>query len=157
DVILPRVLDDQTYGTFNSLILFNNVEVVSTLQGDKPFLSDLFSQLRSKDPSSPAFRDLVRFLQEFCSLHKHLQITQRNQSFSALIGLGLFEIVTTILQHTDASLRLCGTDMLMSALSPDPAPLRTFLVEQPGHTLFSCLVKGMAVARHRHHGHCREE
>ncbi|CAI5514261.1 unnamed protein product [Closterium sp. Naga37s-1] len=143
DVILPRVLDDQTYGTFNSLILFNNVEVVSTLQGDKPFLSDLFSQLRSKDPSSPAFRDLVRFLQEFCSLHKHLQITQRNQSFSALIGLGLFEIVTTILQHTDASLRLCGTDMLMSALSPDPAPLRTFLVEQPGHTLFSCLVKGM--------------
>ncbi|CAI5463518.1 unnamed protein product [Closterium sp. Yama58-4] len=143
DVILPRVLDDQTYGTFNSLILFNNVEVVSTLQGDKPFLTDLFSQLRSKDPSSPAFRDLVRFLQEFCSLHKHLQITQRNQSFSALIGLGLFEIVTTILQHTDASLRLCGTDILMSALSPDPAPLRTFLVEQPGHTLFSCLVKGM--------------
>ncbi|CAI7826831.1 unnamed protein product [Closterium sp. NIES-54] len=34
-------------------------QVVSTLQGDKPFLSDLFSQLRSKDPSSPAFRDLV--------------------------------------------------------------------------------------------------
>ncbi|CAI5979647.1 unnamed protein product [Closterium sp. NIES-65] len=87
DVILPRVLDDQTYGTFNSLILFNNVEVVSTLQGDKPFLSDLFSQLRSKDPSSPAFRDLVRFLQEFCSLHKHLQITQRNQSFSPVLPL----------------------------------------------------------------------
>ncbi|CAI5977661.1 unnamed protein product [Closterium sp. NIES-64] len=46
DVILPRVLDDQTYGTFNSLILFNNVE------GDKPFLSDLFSQLRSKEVPS---------------------------------------------------------------------------------------------------------
>lgn len=27
DVILPRVLDDQTFGTLNSIILFNNVAV----------------------------------------------------------------------------------------------------------------------------------
>jgi protein phosphatase-4 regulatory subunit 3 len=28
DVVLPRVLDDATFATFSSLILFNNVEVV---------------------------------------------------------------------------------------------------------------------------------
>ncbi len=27
DVVLPRVLDDATFATFSSLILFNNVEV----------------------------------------------------------------------------------------------------------------------------------
>jgi hypothetical protein len=32
DVILPRALDDQTFGTLNSLMLFNHVEVISSLQ-----------------------------------------------------------------------------------------------------------------------------
>ena len=31
DVVLPRVLDDATFATFSSLILFNNVEVRSGL------------------------------------------------------------------------------------------------------------------------------
>lgn len=33
DVILPRALDDQTFGSFNSLILFNNVEVRTGCEG----------------------------------------------------------------------------------------------------------------------------
>ena len=32
DVILPRVLDDATFGTLTSIMLFNNVEVVLALQ-----------------------------------------------------------------------------------------------------------------------------
>ena len=30
DVILPRVLDDQTFATINSIMLFNNVSVIAT-------------------------------------------------------------------------------------------------------------------------------
>ncbi|GJP54336.1 hypothetical protein CLOM_g13437 [Closterium sp. NIES-68] len=147
DVILPRALDDQTFSSINSLILFNNVEVVSSLQGNKPFLADLFARLRSTDPHSLQFTDLVRFLQEFCALHKHLQLAQRTSFFSALIGLGLFEVCTLVMQHAHQSVRLSGIDILMSLMVPDPAPLRTFLVEQPNHALLSSLVRGMVACR----------
>eukprot|EP00897_Mesotaenium_endlicherianum_P000812 jgi/Mesen1/10731/ME000090S10192 len=145
DVILPRALDDQTFGTLSSLMLFNNVEVVSGLQNDRPFIMELFSRLRTRSPAEPQWRDLVFFLQEFCNLHKHLQPAQRNQSFSSLIGAGLFEIVTTTLQHSEEAVRLSGTEILMSTLSPDPGALRAFLVEQPGHMLFSLLIRGLLV------------
>ncbi|CAI5975645.1 unnamed protein product [Closterium sp. NIES-64] len=147
DVILPRALDDQTFSSINSLILFNNVEVVTTLHGNKPFLGDLFARLRASDPHSPQFTDLVRFLQEFCALHKHLQLAQRTSFFSALIALGLFDVCTLVMQHPLHSVRLSGIDILMSLMVPDPAPLRTFLVEQPNHALLSCLVRGMVACR----------
>jgi len=38
DVILPRSLDDATYATLSSLMLFNNVDVVLGLYQDTNFL-----------------------------------------------------------------------------------------------------------------------
>ncbi|KAH9557826.1 hypothetical protein CY35_07G105100 [Sphagnum magellanicum] len=143
DVILPKVLDDQTFVTINSIMLFNNVAVVSSLQNDSTFLSELFSKLRSPDTSDRCQRDLVLFIQEFCNLSKHLQLPTRSQLFSTLVKEGLFDIVKTILESSDESIRLSGCDILIVVLNHDPALLRTFLVHQPQHTLFSELVWGM--------------
>ncbi|CAM6010193.1 unnamed protein product [Sphagnum balticum] len=143
DVILPKVLDDQTFVTINSIMLFNNVAVVSSLQNDSTFLSELFSKLRSPDTPDRCQRDLVLFIQEFCNLSKHLQLPTRSQLFSTLVKEGLFDIVKTILESSDESIRLSGCDILIVVLNHDPALLRTFLVHQPQHTLFSELVWGM--------------
>ncbi|CAK9276520.1 unnamed protein product [Sphagnum jensenii] len=143
DVILPKVLDEQTFVTINSIMLFNNVAVVSSLQNDSTFLSELFSKLRSPDTSDRCQRDLVLFIQEFCNLSKHLQLPTRSQLFSTLVKEGLFDIVKTTLESSDESIRLSGCDILIVVLNHDPALLRTFLVHQPQHTLFSELVWGM--------------
>lgn len=42
DVVLPRILDDPTFATLNSIIYFNNVEIVSHIQNDSNFLSHLY-------------------------------------------------------------------------------------------------------------------
>lgn len=81
DIILPRALDDQTFATMNSIILFNNVSVVSALQNDLAFLSELFSRLRSLETSKKNRRDLVFFVQELCNLKKHPQPAVRSQLF----------------------------------------------------------------------------
>jgi protein phosphatase-4 regulatory subunit 3 len=143
DVILPRVLDDQTFVTINSIMLFNNVAVVSSLQNDSAFLSELFSKLRSPDTPDRSRRELVRFLQEFCNLSKHLQLPTRSQLFNTLVKEGLFDIVKTIFESSDESFRLIGCDILIVVLNHDPVLLRTFLVHQPQHTLFSELVMGI--------------
>ncbi|KAG0578678.1 hypothetical protein KC19_4G041700 [Ceratodon purpureus] len=143
DVILPRVLDDQTFATMNSIMLFNNVSVVSSLQNDSVFLSELFSRLRSPETPEGNRRDLVFFIQEFCNLSKHLQPGVRNQLFSALVKEGLFDIVKDILKDAEESVRLSGCDILIVILNNDPTMLRSFLVQQTSHVLFSELVSGM--------------
>ncbi|KAG6544232.1 hypothetical protein Mapa_014335 [Marchantia paleacea] len=142
DVILPRVLDDQTFATFNSIMLFNNVAVVSALQNDSGFLSELFTKLWSPNTSERGRRDLILFVQEFCNLSKHLQPALRNQLLGALVAEGLFDIVTNTLQSADESVRLSG-DILIVVSNHRPPLLRAFLVQQQGQVLFSVLVKGM--------------
>ncbi|KAL3683370.1 hypothetical protein R1sor_001392 [Riccia sorocarpa] len=143
DVILPRVLDDQTFATFNSIMLFNNVAVVSALQNDSAFLSELFTKLWSPNTSERGRRDLILFVQEFCNLSKHLQPALRNQLLGALVAEGLFDIVTNTLQSSDESVRLSGSDILIVISNHRPPLLRAFLVQQQGQVLFSVLVKGM--------------
>ncbi|XP_024390933.1 uncharacterized protein [Physcomitrium patens] len=143
DVILSRLLDDATLATINSIVLFNNVSVVTALQNDSAFLSELFSRLRSSETPDRTWRDLVFFVQEFCNLSKHLQAEVGSQLYSALVKEGLFDIVEDILKDADEVIRLSGCDILIVVLNHNPALLRTFLVHQPDHTLFSVLVDGM--------------
>jgi protein phosphatase-4 regulatory subunit 3 len=63
DVILARVLDDATFNTLSSLMLFNNVEVALALLSDLTFFQELFTRLHAHEPSKPEWQDLVAFLQ----------------------------------------------------------------------------------------------
>ncbi|GLC50218.1 hypothetical protein PLESTB_000355400 [Pleodorina starrii] len=147
DVILPRSLDDATYATLSSLALFNNMEVVGALMADPSFLPQLFQRLQQTDPSDTQWHDLVAFLQEFCSLARHLQQQQRASLFNRLIQLGLFEVVTRIMLHSAEDVKLKATDILMSSMQHDVLALREFLYKQPDHTLFGLLVHELTDGR----------
>ena len=141
DVILPRALDDATFGTLTSIMLFNNVEVVLALQADPTFLRELFARLRKTPRTSPEWGDLVGFLQELCSLAKHLQVQQRGALFASLVQHGLFQVLTDVLDTQGEASQLKGADVLMSTLHNDPSALRAFLVKQEDHALFSRIVQ----------------
>ncbi|GIL44731.1 hypothetical protein Vafri_2247 [Volvox africanus] len=147
DVILPRSLDDATYATLSSLALFNNMEVVGALMADPSFLPQLFQRLQQTDPSDTQWHDLVAFLQEFCSLARHLQQQQRASLFNRLIQLGLFEVVTRIMLHSAEDVKLKATDILMSSMQHDVLALREFLYKQPEHTLFGLLIHELTDGR----------
>ena len=68
------------------------MQVVMALQGDAKFLPELFQRLKAASPRDREWLDQVAFLQELCSLAKHLQAVSRTQLLSKLIKLGLFEV-----------------------------------------------------------------
>lgn len=140
DVVLPRVLDDATFATLSSLILFNNVEVLMSLHQDPAFFPELFRRLKAAAPESTEWRDLVAFLQELCGLAKHLQASQRNALLARLVSLGLFEVMTNALATGEPELQLRATDILLADVGHDPGQLRTFVLAQQGHRLFGLLV-----------------
>ncbi|CAA7407455.1 unnamed protein product [Spirodela intermedia] len=143
DVILPRVLDEGTIGSLNSIIHGNYTVVISILKDDTSFIQELFAKMRSPETSMESKRNLVLFLQEFCSLSKSLQVAQQSRLFRELANEGIFEILTDVLQSQDKKLVLTGTDILILFLNLDPNLLRNFVIQQEDNTLFGLLVEGM--------------
>ncbi|CAL5223154.1 g5623 [Coccomyxa viridis] len=141
DVVLPRVLDDATFATFSSLILFNNVEVVMALQGDAKFLPELFQRLKSSESRDKEWLDQVAFLQELCSLGKHLQAVSRTHLLTKLIKLGLFEVMMTVLRVGGNDMCQRATDVLLSVVQHDAGPLRDYFTEHAERDDFRILLK----------------
>lgn len=52
----------------------------------------LFRTLKERKPGDADWDDLVAFLQEFCSLAKHLQLQQRQNCWARMTQLGMFEV-----------------------------------------------------------------
>ncbi|XP_071688497.1 uncharacterized protein [Rutidosis leptorrhynchoides] len=143
DVVLRKVLDEATVASFNSMIHSNNGMVVTLLKDDSTFIKELFARLKSPTTSPDSKRNLVFFLQEFCSLSKSLQVVQQLRLFRDLVTEGIFGVITDILQSEDKKLVLTGTDILIFSLNQDPTMLRSYVSRKEGVRLLGLLVKGM--------------
>lgn len=143
DVVLPRVLDESTVASLNSMIHSNNGMVVTLLKDDSTFIKELFARLKSPTTTPDSKRNLVFFLQEFCTLSKSLQMVQQLRLFRDLVSEGIFSVITDILQSEDKKLVLTGTDILIFSLNQDPTMLRSYVSRQEGVPLLGLLVKGM--------------
>ncbi|XP_031097823.1 serine/threonine-protein phosphatase 4 regulatory subunit 3 [Ipomoea triloba] len=143
DVILPRALDDATGATLTNIIHTNNAYVVSILKDDSTFIHELFVRLKSPAVSDESRENLVRFLHEFCTLSKSLQMVQQLRLFKDLVDEGIFDIVSDVLRSQDKKLVLTGTDILILFLNQDPNLLRSYVTREEGLSLFGLLVKGM--------------
>lgn len=130
DVILPRVLDDSAFSMLTSMMMYNNVEVVQSLHRDAHFFPELMRRLKDAKPGDEDWNDLVSFLQELCTLARHLQNHNRLAVFASLQQHGLFDVLTDILTYGDEYSQLKAADVIMSSLQNDPAVLRDFLVKQ---------------------------
>eukprot|EP01116_Phalansterium_solitarium_P024266 TRINITY_DN8844_c0_g1_i1.p1 TRINITY_DN8844_c0_g1~~TRINITY_DN8844_c0_g1_i1.p1 ORF type:complete len:833 (+),score=278.06 TRINITY_DN8844_c0_g1_i1:150-2648(+) len=142
DVILPRALDDPTFSTFNSLIFFNNIEIVNHIMNDNVFLTELFRRIRDAETTSSQLKDLIGFLQELCNLAKNLQIPQRIHFYQAMTQHGLCDVLEVFLVHADTPVRLSTGNIIENILAHDPGLLRTFILSQskPGYPLLNQLL-----------------
>ncbi|XP_024962169.1 serine/threonine-protein phosphatase 4 regulatory subunit 3-like isoform X1 [Cynara cardunculus var. scolymus] len=143
DVVLPRVLDEATFASMNSIIHSNNGMVVTLLKDDTTFIKELFARLKSPSTAPESKTNLVYFLQEFCNLSKSLQMVQQLRLFRDLVNEGIFDVIADIFQSQDKKLILTGTDILMLFVSQDPTLLRSYVSRQEGVSLIGLLVKGM--------------
>jgi len=155
DVILPRYLDDPTFATLNSILFFNNVEIVSIIQNDEAFLSELFQRLeaeileekakkenKDKEQKSSTVKDLISFIQELCNLAKNLQAQSRLAFYQTLTRYGLCDILDATLSYHDVSIRLTSITIIESMLAFDITSLRRFLLSQkPEYSLFNQIIQ----------------
>lgn len=130
DVVLARILDDPTFSVLNSMIFFNQVEIVQHLQNNSGFLRDLFAIFAPDGGTADQIKkkQAVLFIQQCCAIAKNLQVQARQGFYSSLLTHGLLTVIHFGLRSHDVSVRVGATDILVSMIDHDPHMIR--------HTLF---------------------
>ena len=129
DVVLARILDDPTFGVLNSLIFFNQVDIVQHLQGNTAFLKELFSIFNNDCADMKRKEQGVHFLQQCAAIAKTLQMQSRASLLNNFIAHGLFSVITFAVKHPEPSMRTTGIDILVALLDHDPNMMRGYMLK----------------------------
>lgn len=129
DVVLARILDDNTFSVLNSLIFFNQVDIVTHVQANSAFLHELFNIFKpDQDPTRK--KEAVLFIQQCCAIAKNLQPPARQTLYNNFIAHGLLTVIHFGLTHNDVAVRVGGTDILVSMIDHDPQMIRQLIYRQ---------------------------
>ncbi|KIW73880.1 hypothetical protein PV04_01962 [Phialophora macrospora] len=129
DVVLARILDDPTFGVLNSLIFFNQVDIVQHLQGNTAFLKELFAIFNQDNTDIKRKEQAVHFLQQCAAIAKTLQMQSRANLLNNFIAHGLFAVITFAVKHPEPSMRTTGIDILVALLDHDPNMMRSYMLK----------------------------
>ncbi|KAI0425359.1 DUF625-domain-containing protein [Xylaria sp. FL1042] len=129
DVVLARILDDNTFSVLNSLIFFNQVDIVTHVQANSPFLGELFNIFKSSQDLTRK-KEAVLFIQQCCAIAKNLQPPARQTLYNNFIAHGLLHVIHFGLRHNDVAVRVGATDILVSMIDHDPQMIRQTIYRQ---------------------------
>ncbi|KAJ5089144.1 hypothetical protein N7532_007828 [Penicillium argentinense] len=129
DVVLARILDDPTFSVLNSLIFFNQMEIVNHIQSNAPFLRDLFAVFDPRNADTKRKDDAVQFLHQCAAIAKNLQAPSRAQLFGNFISHGLFAVIAFAVKHPNPAMRTTGIDILVALLDHDPVMMRGYMLK----------------------------
>ena len=127
--MLARILDDPTFSVLNSLIFFNQVDIVTHLQSNQAFLKELFAVFDTKNTDFKRKEDAVQFLHQCAAIAKNLQASGRAQLFANFINNGLFLVIAFAIKHPNPSMRTTGIDILVALLDHDPVMMRSYMLK----------------------------
>jgi protein phosphatase-4 regulatory subunit 3 len=128
--VLARILDDPTFSVLNSLIFFHHVDIIQYITSDSEHCEKLFAIIKDEEESAENKKIAVLFIQNCCAVAKNIQPANREKLYTTLISHGLFSVVSFALRHHDASVRVAGTDVLVSLIDSDPNTVRNHMIEE---------------------------
>jgi protein phosphatase-4 regulatory subunit 3 len=130
DVVLARILDDPTFSVLNSLIFFNQVDIVTHLQQNAGFLGDLFAIFAKPDEDQLRKKEAVSFIQQCCAIAKNIHPPNRQNLYNNFLSHGLLQVINYGLRSIDVTVRVGATDILVSMIDHDPQMIRHTIYRQ---------------------------
>lgn len=136
DVVLPApsVFEENMLSTLGSFIFFNKVEIVSLVQEDERFLTELFTILTDANTSIGKRRDLVMFLKEHCNYSQNLQPQGKEMVYKTLTRLGILPALEVTLALNDQKTKTASIDILTYIVEYSPSVVRDYTLQQANNT-----------------------
>lgn len=139
--VLARLLDDSTFSIFASMIYMNQMAIVSSLHSSTDFMNRLFSVYKSPHSSQPIEkqRQGVHFVHQVCLASKKFQHQQKKIAFTQLISNGLLYLLEFALNDNVESIRMLGTELLLTIIDLDASLIRNYVQNIQGHSTFALM------------------
>lgn len=102
--------------------------MVQYIQGNLPFLTELFSLIDCPEADPQRKKDAVLLLQQSCAIAKNLHLPVKISMYQNFISCGLFSTINFALQHRDSSIRVAGTDILVAGIDHDAPMMRHHII-----------------------------
>jgi len=136
EVVLPTpsVFEENMLSTLSSFIFFNKNEIVTQLQDDEKFLTELFNQLTDEDTEETRRKELVLFLKEFFSFSTTLQPQARESFFKTLNNLGVLQAMEITLASENKLTKAASIDILRFIVDFSPSMVREYMLQQLSNT-----------------------
>lgn len=131
DVVLPRILDEETFGSLLFLIRCNFAEIIELLEADEEFLPKLLPLF--KDDGEEVSLQVLKFMKEFLSIAKtsangrNLRLYQDEYSFHQFL-----KFLQRFLAGDSTAGRSLAIEVLMSVTQHDANIIRTFMIDSRG-------------------------
>ncbi|XP_043671052.1 serine/threonine-protein phosphatase 4 regulatory subunit 3 isoform X1 [Vespula pensylvanica] len=149
DVVLPTpsVFEDNMLSTLSSFIFFNKVEIVTLIQDDEKFLTELFRQFTDESTSDSKRRDMVLFLKEFCNFSQNLQPQGKESFYKNLTALGILPALEITLAINDPQTKTASIDILTYIVEYSPSVVRDYTLQQINNTEQDQMLVNVIVAQ----------
>lgn len=130
DVVLVRIIEDPHFNVLNSIIMFNQVEILSSISNDSTFMAMICRDLQDKKSPLDRKKLILGFFHEFCTTARNVQMVDRKSFYSTLASKGVIQELQPFLKNPDYSIRMMSADILAHALDHDAALIRSFIMSQ---------------------------
>ena len=136
---MARLLDDSTLSVFTSLIFFNQISIVLGLQSSTDYMTRLFAIYKASPRNIEQQRDGVHFVHQISLATKGFQNQQKKLTFTKLISSGLFSLIEFALNDTLESIRMLGTELLLTIIDIDASLIRNYSQNSQAHSTFALM------------------
>jgi len=119
DVILARLIEENTYATLSALVVINNTQIIIGLASDEEFITKFFQTLEEVANTNDNLMELLLFVSELCDMGCILEEAQKIEFFSILYEKHFIELIEKFINNKDNKVRLVSTKILLTFAEND--------------------------------------
>ncbi|XP_008820965.1 protein PPP4R3C-like [Nannospalax galili] len=132
DILLPiqSIFEENLLSDLRNFIFFNKIEIVTMLQEDQMFLSNVFAQLKDEAIDSERRCELLLFFKEFCEFSQALLPKKRQILLKIMIEHGIMPILKVIIQKNHCRIKVAAIHIFTLLVDYNPCIVQQYAMKE---------------------------
>ncbi|XP_004631474.1 serine/threonine-protein phosphatase 4 regulatory subunit 3B-like [Octodon degus] len=116
--------------SLTNFIFLNKTDIVSMLQEDDTFFSEVFTQLKDKTMADDKRLELLIFFKEFCEFSQALYPQSKDTLLKKFVRLGILPVLKNVMSVDDFQVKQAATAIFACLVEYNPSIIRQFAMDE---------------------------
>ena len=136
DVILAKILDEESSASFILLIRLNHMAIINSLDNDPEVLEVMQELLKSPNTILEDQINILKFFKEFLTIAKTVSLRKSLQIHQATVVTDFMRFITRVLNRSESSdfesvkeAKILAIGLFTNFIQHDPSQIRNYLIQ----------------------------